>query len=236
MNLISLQKSNLLLQPNKIHIWHTYINKQLKNIDFYQNLLSLQEKEKIHNIYLKENKKKYIITHGVLRYILSLYVDINPSEINFFYNIHSKPYLDIEQNKNSINFNLSHSDNIVIYAIVKNDELGVDIEKIRSNINIDKLAKRYFSQKELTLFENISENKKVKTFFSIWTKKESYLKAKSLGISSPLCEIDVSSNLIKNNNDENDLWKFESLKINSKYVATLAIQNKDYSIEYFHFR
>jgi len=224
---------NLISFPNsEVHIWHAYINKQVKNIEFFKSLLSIEESEKINNLYLEKNKKKSIISRALLRYILSLYIDINPNEIKFIYNKHGKPYLDIKQNSNNINFNLSHSNNLIVYAIAKNQELGIDVEKFRNNFDINKLAKRYFSENELSIFEKVSENKKIKIFFSIWTKKEAFLKAKGMGIYTPLNKINVSSNFIE---DNNELWQFENLKINYKYSTKLAVKNKDYSVKYFLF-
>jgi len=75
-------------------------------------------------------------------------------------------------------FNISHSGNYIICAIAKNAKVGIDIEKhreLKSNI-----ANRYFDKNECYEID-VSENSS-KTFFDLWSLKESAIKCDGRGV------------------------------------------------------
>ena len=82
------------------------------------------------------------------------------------------PYFDDEK----VTFSLSHSGDYAVCAI-SNDEIGVDIQKIR-DINL-KISKKVFTKSENTVLS--SSQNKTNEFFRLWVLKESYMKAKGLG-------------------------------------------------------
>jgi Phosphopantetheinyl transferase len=60
-------------------------------------------------------------------------------------------------------------------------QIGVDIEVCRERVNLDALAEKCFSDSELRQWQQLeSEDKKV-TFYRIWTRKESFVKAVGRG-------------------------------------------------------
>ena len=72
---------------------------------------------------------------------------------------------------------ISHSGDMV--AVCTSDKpIGIDIEKINTTRNLEKLSKRVFKGQELTLFE---ENPTPEIFYEIWTKKEAYSKIDGQG-------------------------------------------------------
>ena len=78
-----------------------------------------------------------------------------------------------------VSFNLSHSSGIAVAAI-SDRNIGVDIEFIRSDIDTEKISKRFFGGLDMSTEE----------FFKHWTKNEAY--SKMLG--TPLTE-NLSSEL-----------------------------------------
>lgn len=94
-----------------------------------------------------------------------------------------KPYLE---KYNSIHFNISHSNNVVICA-VSNTPIGIDIQYMKS-LNIELFTKRFFSEQEQ---EKILKSKVQKhEFFKLWTKKESFIKYADLRIAGGLKTLD----------------------------------------------
>ncbi len=72
---------------------------------------------------------------------------------------------------------ISHSGDMV--AVCTSDKpIGIDIEKINTTRNLEKLSKRVFKGQELTFFE---ENPTPEIFYEIWTKKEAYSKIDGQG-------------------------------------------------------
>lgn len=96
--------------------------------------------------------------------------------------INDKPYID-----GDINFNISHSNNMILCCVDKNNNLGVDIEKIKE-IPKD-IFDMVFHKNELKYYKNMTQEQ----FYKIWTLKEAYSKYTSLGLSEDFLKIDTTA-------------------------------------------
>jgi 4'-phosphopantetheinyl transferase len=102
-------------------------------------------------------------------------------------NKYGKPFIEGDFR---FEFNISHSGKWVVIAYGETP-VGVDVEKIRHDEEIKKLACRYFTENEIEyVFE--TENDFYLRFTEIWTGKESYLKYKGVGIGNGLKTVDVT--------------------------------------------
>lgn len=153
-----------------------------KEIGSIEKLLSHDEKTRANKFCFYRDKRRYIVSRSGLRLILGNYLNIDPCDIKFEYTQRGKPFLPSIDNKNSINFNLSHSNELVLYAITKNRLLGIDIEYIRPMLDLNELAKRYFIKDEYKTIYSVNAREKEKLFYKYWTCKEAYLKATGEGI------------------------------------------------------
>lgn len=89
-----------------------------------------------------------------------------------------------------LQFNVSHSQEYALYGFTHNHSIGVDIECLCRMRNVTELAKRFFTHKEFQLIANLTdEEQQQKVFFQLWTVKEAYLKAISVGLSGSLTDI-----------------------------------------------
>ena len=123
-------------------------------------------------------------------------------------------------------FSLSHSGNVSVAAICDDKEcdIGIDIEIISPIKNLSELAKRFFSQEEISEFTD--NNNSERSFFSIWTKKEAYAKMTGEGLSS----------VIKNNqnNVSVNLLCFEFYNNSSAYSLSCATSQKTSNVEFYN--
>ena len=90
-----------------------------------------------------------------------------------------------------LHFNLSHSGNWAVIAWGER-EVGVDVESIRPDTNVQALARRYFSPEE-QLYVLKSETDRQRRFFEVWTGKESYVKYLGRGIQMDLKSFSILS-------------------------------------------
>src|SRR5690606_26602872 len=111
------------------------------------------------------------------------------ADIQFTYGSEGKPALEPPSD---LHFNVSHSDEIALYAISFQQEVGVDIECMRPLDDIDQLAARTFSAHEYADWALLPETQKQAGFFNCWTRKEAFIKAVGQGLSYPLSAFDVS--------------------------------------------
>jgi 4'-phosphopantetheinyl transferase len=79
------------------------------------------------------DRVRFIIARGVLRKVLSNYLHLTPCDLRFVYNEYGKPFLSLDQNHCALDFNLSHSNSMALYAVTRGRRVGVDIEYIRQD-------------------------------------------------------------------------------------------------------
>ena len=97
-------------------------------------------------------------------------------------NSYGKPYLSYYPD---FQYNISHSGNWVV-AAVSDKSLGIDVEQIRDLDDFMDIAKRFYSEKEYVFLLEGEETTRLASFYDIWTKKESLIKAIGEGLSIPL--------------------------------------------------
>ena len=116
----------------------------------------------------------------LMRAILSRKLEIPASQLKITAGSQGKPHL---ADRPGLEFNLSHSGHWVVLA-VGSTPVGVDVESIHK-VDSD-LAGRFFAPEETAALEALPESKRLALFFSLWTLKESFLKALGTGLSQPL--------------------------------------------------
>ncbi|QQX82589.1 4'-phosphopantetheinyl transferase superfamily protein [Shewanella sp. KX20019] len=136
------------------------------------------------------------MVRGYVRALLSGHSQLKPDEWQFEYGDKGKPRLTAAQyEQTGIAFNLSHSGDWLLLAIHQQPvqdaasstvELGVDIERCRKSTNIHSILNHYFSKPETAALLALPNELQRDRFFDLWALKESYIKAKGLGLALSL--------------------------------------------------
>jgi 4'-phosphopantetheinyl transferase len=107
-------------------------------------------------------------------------------DLEFVLNAYGKPELSAGAMCPSFSFNISHSTGLVAAAFSIDRAIGVDLEfEERKNAGMD-IARSFFAPDEVRFLESLPEEERRAAFFSFWTLKESYIKARGLGLAIPL--------------------------------------------------
>ncbi|MBX3709158.1 MAG: 4'-phosphopantetheinyl transferase superfamily protein [Gammaproteobacteria bacterium] len=217
------------IEENEIHVWTADLSTNL-----IQELLSSDEKKRANRFLFPIHKQRFIAARSILRKILSFYLAVPPQEIMFTYNSNGKPFLHMPSTH--LQFNLSHSENIAIYAITMTHDIGIDIEKIQETYNRD-LAKRFFSLKEnQDLLLLPLEEQKI-AFYRIWSRKEAIIKAIGKGLTIPLSTFSVSVHDVNEviSLDQNENWSLIPLSILTDFQSVVATNQYVKKISYWTF-
>ena len=201
------------LNADTVELWVD----DLSNKDLQQQLdsiaLSSEERGKAQSFYFTQHRNGYALAHKYLRLVFSFYVETKPDLLVFSKSEHGKPAILAAQNTLNIQFNLSHSGNLIAVAVGKKHPLGVDIEIIEPTTNIDTLAAHCFSPAELLQLRALPYPDRNRIFYRHWSKKEAYLKAlgKGLTVEPNSFSIDVlqsnSPVIVKNSQESVSSWK-----------------------------
>jgi 4'-phosphopantetheinyl transferase len=221
------------LLKNDIHIWRVKLNKFFSKVKEYCEILSDDEYRRAERYYFYRDKKRYIISRGVLRTIIGkYYIGVEPGCIKFYYGNHGKPYLSKIFEGGTLQFNRADSNGIAVYAFTKINEIGIDLEYMRSMPDADQIVKGSLSEYEKDAFKSLSESQKYEAFFNCWTRKEAFIKATGKGLYYPLDQFDVSmapdqpARLISINENrlEAAKWTLIDLRPEFGYSAAVALE------------
>lgn len=210
-----------------------------QNIPKFWECLSEAERAKAKGYYTSSLSERYIISHGILRYILSHYTSQLPQDIEFVHNTHGKPFLK----NNNIQFNMSHSHNMISYVIALNYKVGIDIELQDDNFDADTMSDLVFTSQEAKLFAILEDARKLEFFYNLWVKKEALIKASGYGLSYPINTIEAITILAgekimlaanENNQLEQEWYYFplELVEMTQQYFGAIAIECKVNQIIY----
>lgn len=170
------------LGDNEIDIWLFHLNTLPQSIKHFYSLLADDEKERSEKFIHFMHRKRFISSHGFVRSVLANYLEQQPSELKFGKSEHGKPELDNITNTANIKFNLSHSHDMALVAVCKNNEIGVDIEYMDRKNNWSGIIKRFFTEPEQKNIFSLAENQQQAAFFQTWTRKEAHMKVTGLGL------------------------------------------------------
>ena len=196
----------------------------------YRALLSPGEHARAEKFGMEFKSREFIVTRGLLRQVLVKMTGLDIAGVEFDYGEHGKPSLVSNVNGVSIAFNVSHSHGVALVALTLGGRLGVDLEKIRADVEWHSLAKRYFSDAELRILDSYPQDTRLKAFFTCWTRKEAFVKALGAGIVYGLKEFDVSIDpdevcaaLTIHGQDAAARWLIKNVPVPGTHVAALAL-------------
>jgi len=135
-----------------------------------------------------DNRDRSLLGELLARYSICRFAGIDNPTISFQYAEKGKPHLTGHP---GIHFNISHSGDRVACACSGSD-VGIDIEHFRK-VNF-RVAERFFSPSELKDLLKLEITDREEYFFTLWTIKESFLKAIGSGLTRNLNSFTVTRN------------------------------------------
>lgn len=164
------------------HAWIIDIRDFNNYMHDIKECLSDVEILKSEEIKMENTRILFCLRKGIIRIILSSFLNVNPNEIKYNYSVYGKPFISHDDYKD-FNFNISHSKEYLFVGISNKGEIGVDVEKINVRLSYPLLAESVFSPDELLLYDSYNESDKLWSFYKAWVQKEAISKALGIGIS-----------------------------------------------------
>lgn len=183
--------STISLERNVIHLWTGRLVARDEQLKRFYDTCSPDEQRRANAFQFRKHRTLFVMGRGVLRGILGHYLGLRPEHVRFQYGSKGKPTL-ARAHRSSLYFNAAHSDDCVLYAITRQAELGVDIERVRALPDKELIAEQFFSPGEFEDLNNVPPHLRDEAFFNCWTRKEACLKATGDGLSGPLNQFRVS--------------------------------------------
>ena len=213
--MISLNFNNVKLKSKEVHFYYANIDEYLQNLDFFLRLLSEDEILRANKFKFLIDKFRFIVSRAILRIMSGYYLKIEARKVVFKYGEFGKPKYDMTT---QIRFNISHSGSMMVLGFARDNEIGVDVEKIKTDFDVLEIAQNFFSNREVKSLLNLPIEQQHRAFYRCWTRKESFIKAKGIGLSFILDSFSISldsdeeAELLETQWDssEKDMWKIFS--------------------------
>lgn len=228
-----------------MHIWRACLRDPVVPVERLYTGLATDERARAERFRFEVDRNDYVIARAALRWILARYCKMRPEELVFQYSPFGKPSLCLPAADQGIEFNVTHTHGLALYAVARNRRVGIDVEWVRPDLATNGIAEQFFSSYEVAVLQSLDEPLRTEAFFHCWTRKEAYIKARGEGLSFPLCQFDVSltpgepAALLRTRTaypgarddpPEAARWSMQTLSPGPGYVAAVAIERGKHEI------
>ena len=222
----------LQLKEGEAHVWRVYLNQGEAARRALWDTLAEDERGRAGRFYFRIDREYFVTARGALRDILGRYLDAPPARLRFSYTEYGKPALEGGAGLGALQFNVSHSHRVALYAVTRSRAVGVDVELVCERNALPDVAERFFSAREVAMLRALPAAARTAAFFNCWTRKEAYIKAIGEGLSHPLHGFTVSlapgspAALLATEADpaEASRWSLAELSPGPRYAGALAVE------------
>jgi len=218
------------INEGTIHLWTATLKTWIPHAEKLRYLLSPEELERIDRRKITSKKDEFLCSRGILRIILSMYAAQDPQHLIINYSSSGKPFLPDSE----IEFNISHSRDMLLCGIRAKQKIGLDIQEVYDISSMDRIILNHFSPAEIQYLQDLPSSREYKEhFFAIWTAKEAYFKGVGDGIKETFKQVsiipgsaDLRSYRISLNGSQKDQsdWTLNPIEIAPGYIAALAYE------------
>lgn len=153
----------------------------------FSALLTDNERDRHERFHFTSDRDLFLATRVLARHALSRYAHVAPADWRFVATDHGKPLVEHPPLPFPIHFNLANTHGLVVCAVsCSHTQIGVDAESIDRGQAAAEAANTHFSLEERQALGHLPRVPRARRFVELWTLKESYIKARGLGLSLPL--------------------------------------------------
>jgi 4'-phosphopantetheinyl transferase len=202
-------------------------------------LLSEDERAQEPRYYFADDRKRYLVTRALVRTVLSRYARMAPGDWVFAKNEYGRPHIAPDifaacADAQTLRFNVSHTRGLIALAVTRGRAVGVDVENLATRAVSLGIADRFFSPMEVAELGQVPAHAQQDRFFEYWTFKESYIKARGMGLSLPLdrfsfhypdaraVRIAIEADL----EDDAERWSFWQCRPGTEYLLALCAERR----------
>jgi len=197
-------------------------------------LLSDAERRRAKRFAFDRDARRFIVARARLRQLLATRVGERPEAVELVYGAHGKPALAPRFAHSGVHFNVSHRDDLAVYAFSRGRAIGIDVEAVRALPDADAIAARFFSDRENGAYRALDPHDRPQGFFNCWTRKEAFIKAQGDGLCHRLDRFDVSLTpgepaqilRVENAPGSHCGWRLDSFSPAAGFVAAVVVERR----------
>lgn len=222
---------------NEAHVWFCCPDEitDAEQLEYYRSLLSPDEVKQYKRFQFKNDQHSYLVSHALMRSVLSRYANLSPAQWQFKKNAHGRPEIKQSTSGVPLKFNLTHTKDLSACIVTLGMECGIDAEAVNRDNDLIKIAERMFAAPELASMENLHDSSLRKAFFKYWTLRESYVKALGTGLAGSskdfyfcIGDNDISiefENTMRQLNNDKEQWQFDLMEPADGHILAIAVNH-----------
>ncbi len=199
-------------------------------LEHFRSLLSDDELSRYRRFHFQDDRHRYLVSHAMVRKVLSGYADLPPAEWCFTRSQHGRPEI-ANRGTADIRFNLSHTRGLAACIVTRGCACGIDTEQLDTHHHLTGIARRMFSAEEHRQLETLTGAALTESFFTRWTLREAFVKAKGIGISYPVRKLhfDIGDDrtirvrFTPELDEDPARWQFRLLRPAATHIAAVAL-------------
>lgn len=222
-------------KPAEVWVWTARPEEQTdpERLSEYRGFLDAAELARHARFHFAKDAHLYLVSHALVRIALSRHFPLSPAEWQFTHTPLGRPEIQRPAGCPNLTFSMSHCDGLVACAIADDLEIGIDVEPLRRHADWRSIAARQFAETEVAELETLDDGGHTRRFLQLWTLKEAYLKARGLGLSSPLsgCAFKIDQTTIEATFsealcDDPQNWTFLTETPSKHHILSLAVKDR----------
>lgn len=169
------------LGANDVQVWKVEARADGGLAAWCKGLLTDGELARWNRMRVGPAKNEFLVGRGCLRALLGELAGVAPRLVRLERGGDGKPWTE------GVEFNVAHSQGVVLIALCRDAVVGIDLERVDVGIEALEIAENAFAQAEVTALRSAAAGgERAAAFYKCWTKKEAVTKALGLGLRLPL--------------------------------------------------
>jgi 4'-phosphopantetheinyl transferase len=186
--------------------------------------MAADERARLSRFAADLHRRQYAIGRGLLRMLIGAYLRCAPQFICFEYGPQGKPGI-AGGAADQLRFNVAHSGEVVALAFARNADVGIDVERIVPTRDWLDVARQTCTRRELDDVSQLAPAGRAQRFFSIWTRREAFVKATGQGVRALTSDLEIPS--------ATDGWIAVPVDAGPGYAAALAVHADRINVSHF---
>ncbi|WP_437323065.1 4'-phosphopantetheinyl transferase family protein [Sorangium sp. So ce381] len=225
----------LTIGPGAAHLWYVFCDAARDEalLAAYHRLMAPDEAAQQARFLFAENRHEYLLTRALVRTVLSKYANVAPEAWSFVRNEFGRPQIAGPPGVPPIRFNLSNTRGLIACLVALDRDVGVDVEDTERASSAVDIADRFFSPGEVRALRALPPERQRARFFEYWTLKESYIKARGMGLAIPLDQFSfhlddgpaIGISFDPRLGDDRSAWQFALYQPSARHTMAAAIRS-----------
>jgi 4'-phosphopantetheinyl transferase len=171
-----------------VDAWWCPLDGSALELETCAGYLSSAEHARAARCGLARLRDRYVMGRGSLRMVLGETLGLPPVAVPIIRGHRGRPMLDADD---TLDFNVSHTHDIALIGIVRDAQIGVDVERLDRGINVAGIARKFLTSSERSTLAPLDADDARRALLALWTCKEAMSKATGDALSAPFSSIGV---------------------------------------------